>query len=233
MPGNASSPAWSEAEPSVRGVVAKGTLEIREAFGYAGPVLDERKAALIRALFAFCLILAAIAVAFFIDLPGMGRKKDEDSNQLVQKADSENIGAIRNQKDCVVVLHAHEAGNIDSEKLREILRQLKKERYGDIVQMAEFDVEAHPDIAAQEGVNSETAPQLGFYIEGQRVGDYRGPWRKRPVQIKIDTVLRGYMQRIGKEWRPPVPGMKPDGGQQIIPIRPPDKSTTTHPKTKK
>jgi len=186
-------------------------------------VIDDRKAALIRGFIAFCLIAAAIAAALFIDLPGLGPDKEKEADSLVQQADPENIEALRNQKDCVVVLHAHKQGNEDSERTQKILRELKKERYSDIVQMAEFDVEKYPDIAAQEGVGPETAPQLSFYIEGQRIGDYRGPWRKAPVQRKIDEILRGYMQRIGKEWRPPVPGMKRDQNESIIEIRPPEK----------
>ncbi len=39
-------------------------------------MIDERKAALIRGIFAFCLILAAIAAALFIDLPGLGPDKE-------------------------------------------------------------------------------------------------------------------------------------------------------------
>ena len=186
---------------------------------------DERRAGIIRGIFAFCLILGAIAAALFIDVPGMKRGQKENDS-AVEQADSKNIDAIRNQKNCIVVLHAHKQGNEDSENLRRILKELKEERYRDLVKMAQFDVEKNPDIAAREGVKPETAPQLSFYADGQRLGDYRGPWQKEAVQRKIDAILRGYMQRIGKDWRPPVPGMKPDDGEAPVKILPPEKPKT-------
>jgi len=184
---------------------------------------DERRAGIIRGIFAFCLICGAIAAAIFIDLPGMKPQENEKKDTLVEEATKKNIDEIRNQQNCIVVLQAHKNGNEDSERTRNILRELKEERYGDLVKMAQFDVEKSPEIAAQEGVKPETAPQLSFYAEGQRIGEYRGPWQKKPVQLKIDAILRGYMQRIGKDWRPPVPGMKPEDNKSPVKILPPEK----------
>jgi hypothetical protein len=184
---------------------------------------DERRAGIIRGILAFCLICGAIAAALFIDLPGMKPGEREEKDSPVEEATPKNIDQIRNQKNCIVVLQAHRKGNEDSERTLNILRELKEERYGDVVKMARFDVEKYPEIAAREGVKPETAPQLSFYANGQRIGEYRGPWQKKPVQLKIDAILHGYMQRIGKEWRPPVPGMKAENNESPVKILPPEK----------
>lgn len=164
--------------------------------------------------------LLGLAVVAGLWFAGFGFGGDERDEAVLAEATPENIVATRNQAGCVVVLQAHKRGKPESEKLAQILHDLDEERYGDEVKMARFDVDRYPGIAQEEGVSSQTAPQLSFYIEGQRVGDYRGPWEQEPVQRKIDEVLRGYMQRIGKNWRPPVPGMAPDRGQQIIEVQP-------------
>jgi hypothetical protein len=183
-------------------------------------VSSERKAALLRGFLSVSLVVLAVLAALWFGLPGFGRDAEDDG--LVAKADPANIDALRNQSGCVVVLQAHQVGNADSKALQKILRELKQERYGNEVRMAEFDVKKYPEIAAQEGVEAGGEPQLSFYIEGQRVGEYRGPWTKPPVQRKIDEILRGYMQRIGRNWRPPVPGMVPEHGGQNIEVRPPE-----------
>lgn len=179
---------------------------------------DEGRAALIRGLFVGGLLAVAVAAGLWFGRPG--RESGGGRETPAGEVTPETVAAVRNQPSCVVVLQAHKPGNAESERLQEILSELKEERYGDEVRMAQFDVERCPEIGRQEGVTPETAPQLSFHIEGQRVGDYRGPWQKAPVQRRIDEILHGYMQRINKRWRPPVPGMVPDRGQQILEIRP-------------
>ena len=136
-----------------------------------------------------------------------GGEEDEEG-----QVTPENVDEIRNQRDCVVVIHSHVESNEDSKRTQGILKELKEERYQEVVQMAELNVEKYPEVAQEEGVTKETAPRLSFYVEGVRVGEFRGPWQKPPVQRKIDEILRGYMQRIGKDWRPPVPGMERASG---------------------
>ena len=84
-------------------------------------------------------------------------------------------------------------------------------------------LDKHPELAAKEGVTAENAPQLAFYVQGSRVGDYRGPWNKPDVERKIDEILNGYLQRIGKDWLPKVHGMERERGQEIIPVLPADR----------
>lgn len=165
----------------------------------------ERKGAVIRVLFSFGLIGVAIGVALWIGLPEFGAREEPEVAELT----AEQIEALRKKPGCVVVIHSHEEGNEDSERTQKILDEIEEEeRYKDLVTMGELDIEKLPEEARKEGVTRENAPQLSFYIEGTRVGEYRGPWHKEPVQRKIDEVLRGYMARIGKDWRPPVPGME-------------------------
>jgi len=155
-------------------------------------------------MFTLGLIAIAIGVAVWFGLPNWGFGGETKEYEI----SAEDIEARRNKSGCVVVLHSHEEDNEDSERTQTILKELKVERYEDLVEMGELDIEKLPEEAKKEGVTKENAPQLSFYIEGTRVGDYRGPWQKEPVQRKIDEILRGYMERIEKDWRPPVPGME-------------------------
>ena len=166
---------------------------------------SDRKGAVMRALFTLGVVAVAVGVAFWIGLPSWGSDEVEKKEYEIT---SEDIEALRNKSGCVVLIHSHEEDNEDSERTQKILKELKVERYEDLVEMGEYDIEKLPEEAKKEGVTKENAPQLSFYIEGTRVGDYRGPWQKEPVQRKIDEVLRGYMERIGDDWRPPVPGME-------------------------
>ena len=175
----------------------------------------ERKAAVIRVLFTLGLAACAVAAALWFGFPGFGFGGEDAGNEQVTP---ENIGSIRNQQNCVVVIHSHMPGNEDSERTRRILKELKEERYHEVVRMAELNVKKYPELAKEEGVTKENAPQLSFYVEDTRVGEFRGSWQKEPVQRKIDEILRGYMQRIGKDWRPPVPGMTRDGGSEPLGI---------------
>jgi len=197
---------------------------------------DERKAGIIRGIFAFCMICGAIAAALFTDvskLPGLDAKRPaEEDDSGVLRVTGDNIGEILNQKDCVIVLLAHKRGNQDSGRTRKILGELERERYSGLVRMAQFDVEEEPEIAEREGVTPDTAPQLSFYADGKRLGEYRGPWWKEPIQRKIDIILHGYMQRIGKDWLPPVPGMKPEDNELPIRIIPPENPKQTKKKAK-
>lgn len=166
---------------------------------------SDRKGALMRGLITLTVVAVAVGVAFWMGVPGFSFGGEESETKDLS---AEHIQQLRNKSGCVVLIHSHEEDNEDSERTQTILKELKDERYEGLVEMGELDIEKLPEEAKKEGVTKENAPQLSFYIEGMRVGDYRGPWQKEPVQRKIDEVLRGYMQRIGKDWRPPVPGME-------------------------
>jgi hypothetical protein len=181
----------------------------------------ERKGALIRGFFSFGLLAAAVVAALWVMFPNIGfGRKQATTPSATQEANPSNIDAIKAQKNCVVVIHCHKAGNPDSEKTKEILAELQRDKYGGEVRCAELDVRKYPALAATEGASEQNAPQLAFYVQNQRVGDYRGPWNKPDVERKIDEILNGYLQRIGKGWLPKVQGMERDRGQEILPLLP-------------
>ena len=44
-----------------------------------------------------------------------------------------------------------------------------------------------------------------------KVCEFQGPWTQAQVEFKVEEILRR-LRRVGKDWRPPVPGMNPAGG---------------------
>lgn len=181
----------------------------------------ERKAALIRGAFSLGITALVVGAGLWWLSPklGFGRHKADQPRRTVQ-ADPQTIKHLKAKKNCLVVIHCHQDGNPDSENLSTTLEELQRDKYGEVVKCAEVNVDYHPELAAQEGVTAENAPQLAFYVDGKRVGDYRGPWGKPEVERKIDEILHGYLERIGKDWLPKVQGMERANGQPIPPPRP-------------
>ncbi len=180
----------------------------------------ERKGALIRGFFSFGLVATAVVAALWVVFPGIGLGHKQVPENRIEQANPSNIDALKRQKNCVVVVQCHQPGNPDSEKLAGTLAELQREKYGEVVRPVQIDVTQHPELAAKEGVTAENAPQLAFYVQNQRVGDYRGPWAKPDVERKIDEILNGFLERVGKDWLPKVQGMERERGQEIVPIRP-------------
>lgn len=178
----------------------------------------ERKGEWIRGLISLGLVAVAVTAALSAAFPGISFGRKHAARQETRQVDPATVDAIKNQKNCVVVIHCHEPGNRDSEQVAKVLAELKRDKYGDEVRCAELDVKQQPGLAAQEGATEGNVPQLAFYVKGQRVGDYRGPWGKPAVEAKIDAILNGYLQRIGKDWLPKVQGMERERGADIIPI---------------
>lgn len=106
----------------------------------------------------------------------------------------------------LIVLH-HLPGDPASEQMAEILTGVQA-KYGEQVIVSLVDFKLHPEASKAQGV---TKPPHVMIISGtEKVFDFQGPWSKAKVEFKVDEILRG-LKRVGKDWRPPVPGMTPVG----------------------
>lgn len=178
---------------------------------------DEKKAQLIRRLIMVGVFAVAIVAGYFVKLPvwdSVAEKKEEAGGEEKDKAFREAIMA----EDCLTVVNAMVDGNPDSEKLKKLLEQLKKDKYGDQVQPVDLDVEEQETIAAEHGIDlEEFAGQLDFYVEGQKLGTLRGETDPVVVEETIDRYLRGLVKRFGPDWLPEVRGMSAGKGKPQVP----------------
>jgi hypothetical protein len=184
-------------------------------------VTSQEKANWIRRLFSLTLIGAAVAGGLFFVMPsgwwkGFG-KKPKSGLQVTK----ENLAQVQASPGKLTVTNMMIDGNPDSAKLKEILEQLKRDKYGDKVTLAELDASEQPELAASQGVESkEFGGHLDFHADGRKLGSLVKQTDPKVVEQTIDRMLAGLLQRIDKDWLPVVPGMERDRGQQVLRVQP-------------
>jgi hypothetical protein len=193
-------------------------------------VTSQEKANWIRRLFSLTLVAGAVAAGLFFVMPdGWWKsfaKKPKSGLQVTQ----ENITEVQASPGKLTVTNMMLDGNPDAEKLKEILHQLQKDKYGDKVVLAELDATAQPELAASQGVETEEfGGHLDFHADGKKLGQLVKQTDPKEVEHMIDRMLAGLLQRIDKNWLPTVPGMERDRGQPVLDIKPatPAKPATT------
>ena len=191
---------------------------------------SQEKANWIRRLFSLTLVAGAVAAGLFFVMPdGWWKsfaKKPKSGLQVTQ----ENITEVQASPGKLTVTNMMLDGNPDAEKLKEILHQLQKDKYGDKVVLAELDATAQPELAASQGVETEEfGGHLDFHADGKKLGQLVKQTDPKEVEHMIDRMLAGLLQRIDKNWLPTVPGMERDRGQPVLDIKPatPAKPATT------
>ncbi len=182
---------------------------------------SQEKANWIRRLFSLTLIGAAVAGGLFFTMPdGWWKgwlKKPKSGLQVTE----ENLAAIQSSPGKLAVTNMMLDGNPDAEKLKVILEQLKKDKYGDKLVLAELDATAQPELAASQGVETrDFGGHLDFHADGKKLGQLVKQTDPIVVEQTIDRLLAGLLQRIDKDWLPTVPGMERDRGQPVLDIKP-------------
>lgn len=186
-----------------------------------------QKAAWIRRLFLFFLIGGAAVGGYFFVMPDGGWKKDKEKPDTAVNVTKENIAQVQGKAGVLTITNLKLDGNPDSKKLQQILEALKKNKYGEKVQLAKVELEKEPELAAAAGVVDfkQFAGHLDFHAEGKKLGELVNQTDAKVVEETIDRMLAGMIQRIDKNWLPDVPGMqKTKGHQPVIPIGPPKKT---------
>jgi hypothetical protein len=184
-------------------------------------VTSQEKANWIRRLFSLTLIAGAVAAGLFFVMPSgwwKGWLKKPKSGLQVTK---ENIAEVQASPGKLTVTNMMLDGNPDAEKLKEVLKQLQENKYGDKVVIAELDATTQPELAAAQGVETEKfAGHLDFHANGKKLGQLIRNTDAAVVEQTIDRLLAGLLQRIDKDWLPTVPGMERDRGQPVIEVKP-------------
>lgn len=149
----------------------------------------------------------AIILGYFVELPVWDLSKEK--KEVVQdQAEEEVIREALEAENRLTILNSMIDGNPDSEKLKELLEQLKKDKYGGQVEAVELQVETQKVLAAEHGVDfEEFAGQLDFYAGGQKLGSLVGETDPAVVEQVIDRYLAGLVKRYGPNWLPKVDGM--------------------------
>lgn len=175
----------------------------------------QEKANWIRRIFALSLILIAAGAGLYSAMPdGWWKGADKEEERVGVKITKENRAQILASPNKLTVINMMVEDSKESEKLREILKKLQKEKYGDKVTMAELDVEEEPELAELHGVKKEGfAGQLDFYANNRKLEALVGQTDPAIIEQTIDRLMAGLLQRISKDWLPEVPGMQRVKGQ--------------------
>ena len=182
---------------------------------------SQDKANLIRRLFTLTMLGAAVAGGLFFVMPsgwwkGFG-KKPKSGLQVTK----ENLAQVQASPGKLTVTNMMLDGNPDAEKLKEILKQLQENKYGDKIVLAELDATAEPELAASQSIETkEFGGHLDFHANGRKLGQLVKQTDAKVVEETIDRLLAGLLQRIDKDWLPTVPGMERDRGQPVLDIKP-------------
>lgn len=153
---------------------------------------DER-AKLIKRIFMPLLVAAILAGVWFYPKPGA-------------KPAAEKAVTTSPENGLLIVLHRL-PGDPASDQMAEILNRVQT-KYGKLIIVSQVDFKLHPEVSKAQGVIS--TPHVVIISGKDKVFDFQGPWTQAQVEYKVDQILRG-LKSVGKDWRPPVPGMKPAG----------------------
>lgn len=182
---------------------------------------SQTKAAWLRRIFVLLLFAGAATAGSYAYryLDWRGREKHKSTAVEITK---ENIERIQGKPGVLTITNMRLDGNPDSKKLQEILEELKKNKYGEKVQLAQVDLEKELQIAAEAGVVDlkEFAGHLDFHTEGRKLGDLIGETDPKVVEATIDRLLAGMVRRVDKHWLPDVPGMERDRGRPVLTVKP-------------
>lgn len=191
---------------------------------------SQEKANWIRRLFSLTLIAGAVAGGLFFVMPDGGWKKFGKKPKTGLQVTKENLAQVHASPGKLTVTNMMLDGNSDAEKLKAILYQLQKDKYGDKVVLAELDATAQPELAASQGVETkEFGGHLDFHANGRKLGQLVKQTDAKVVEQTIDRLLAGLLQRIDKGWLPTVPGMERDRGQPALEIKPAPPSKSAAP----
>lgn len=112
---------------------------------------------------------------------------------------------IKSPAQGVTVIHCHLLGDLASEELADTFNQIQK-KYGKLVVVTRVGFQAQPkDWVEQKGIK---LPYVMMIAGQENVFQFQGLWSYTKVDKKVAEIISG-LRRVGKDWRPVVPGMSP------------------------
>lgn len=148
----------------------------------------EDQAKLIKRIFYLVLALAISAAVYFYPEP---------------KVELSAAAAVKDDR--LLLVHHHLPADPASEQIADILNHVEK-KYDKYLRVSRVDFKKSPEVAKVQGVTKP--PHVIVFAGSEKIYEFQGPATEAQVERKIEEILRG-LKRIDKNWRPPVPGMKP------------------------
>ena len=105
----------------------------------------------------------------------------------------------------VAIVVCHLPGDPTSEQEVDILHRIQR-KYGKQVVLIQIDFKIQPKDL--KGRSTIQFPRVSLYSGTEKMCQFQGFWSQSQVEKKVEEILRG-LKRVGKDWRPVVPGMRP------------------------
>ncbi len=145
---------------------------------------------------------------------GMPGQLTQENNQRVESRNEEMMispeegrKSLPEGVEPLLIFHHHLPGDTASEALADVFNFIQ-EKYGAQVEVTRVDFLKQPDLSKKQGVSKP--PHVVMFAGDRQVFQFQGPASQEQVDRKVRELLIG-MQRMTKDWRPPVPGMRPAG----------------------
>lgn len=111
------------------------------------------------------------------------------------------------QGEFVTILHCHLPGNSSSEQMADVFNAIQK-KYAMHVKVIRAGFPAQPvDWQKQRGIS---LPYVIMIVGSEKAFQFQGLMPLSQVEKKVEELIFG-VRRVGKDWRPVVPGMTPKG----------------------
>ena len=111
------------------------------------------------------------------------------------------------QGEFVTILHCHLPGNPASEQMADVFNSIQK-KYAMHVKVIRAGFPAQPvDWQRQRGIS---LPYVIMIVDTEQAYRFQGLMPLSQVEKKVEELIFG-VRRVGRDWRPAVPGMTPKG----------------------
>ena len=143
------------------------------------------------------------------EMPGEGKGVITVHSQIPENASAGELDTLLKQvvspDKGVAIVHFHLPGDPASEQLADIFNAIQK-KYGKLVSVIRVGFPAQPlDWQTQKGIK---LPYVIMIVGTENAFQFQGLWPQPKVEKKVEELIFG-VRRVGKDWRPVVPGMTP------------------------
>jgi hypothetical protein len=143
------------------------------------------------------------------EMPGEGKGVMTTHSQFPESASAEDfdklLKTVASPNKGVAIVHCHLPGDPASEQLADTFNSIQK-KYGKLVSVIRVGFPAQPaDWQAQKGIR---LPYVMMIVGTENAFQFQGLWPLPKVEKKVEELISG-VRRVGKDWRPIVPGMSP------------------------
>ena len=104
----------------------------------------------------------------------------------------------------LLIYHHHLPGDPTSDQVTDLLHQVQK-RYGPMVEVTRIDFLKQREISQAQKITRP--PHVVMMVGTEKLYEFQGLLPEPQLNRKVEELLAG-LQRVGKDWRPPVPGMR-------------------------